>query len=176
MVADETRISIEANPFYAWHQKGQTPVKKAKLEIHQSKVIYGGLSLKQSKVIACQTSKHKSQDTVQFLDKVKEFKQTHYSDTNQPILLLWDGAGCHKGLDVKDWLKANPGIVDLDYFPPYNPELNPQEHVWKELKQRINHLRGASTLTEIMTEAMRFLNNRRFFYKLFSLTKESIFE
>jgi len=64
--------------------------------------------------------------------------------------------------------------VELDYFPPYAPELNPQEHVWKELKRHINHLRGSASLTEIMSEAMKFLKNKTFSYKLFSLTKKGI--
>ena len=176
MVADETRISIEANPYYTWHPKGQTPVKKAKLEIHKSQVIYGGLSLRQGKVIACQTTRHKAENTIQFLNKVKEFKQSYYSDTTKPILLLWDGAGCHRGEKIQQWLTDNPNIVDLDYFPPYSPELNPQEHVWKELKRHINHLRGTSILTEIMNEAMNFLKDKTFTYQLFSLTKKGIFK
>jgi len=175
LVVDETRISIEANPYYAWHQKGQTPVKKVKLEIHKSKVIYGGLSLAQGLVMTHEDNKHNGLATAKFLNKIKEFKQSYHPSSKQPILLLWDGAGCHKSQEVKNWLKANPNIVELDYFPPYAPELNPQEHVWKELKRHINHLRGHTSLTEIMIEAMKFLNSKRFYYKLFSLTKESIF-
>ncbi len=90
--------------------------------------------------------------------------------------MLWDGASCHKSQEIKEWLRINPHIVELDHFPPYSPELNPQEHVWKELKKHINHLRGAATLTEIMTESMKYLNTKKFYYQLFSLTKESIFK
>lgn len=45
------------------------------------------------------------------------------------ILLVWDGAGWHrsKGLKVPDNIK-------LLHIPPYTPEMNPIEQVWKELR------------------------------------------
>ena len=62
--------------------------------------------------------------------------------------------------------------MELDNFPPYSPEFNPIEHVWKELKKHINHLRGTATLEEIMIAAKQFLKNKRFNYKLLNLKKE----
>lgn len=52
----------------------------------------------------------------------------------QPLLLLWDRAKIHGGLetqvllDVLDWREF--------YFPPYAPELNPVEYVWSYLKTK----------------------------------------
>jgi nanoRNase/pAp phosphatase (c-di-AMP/oligoRNAs hydrolase) len=157
LVADECRISIEPNPYYTWHQKGKTPVKKQKLNIHQSKVIYGALSLKQDRIISYQTLRQNGIETAKFLDKIREFKEYFYSDSKESVLVLWDNSGSHKNQNVKDWLKNNPKMVELDHFPSYSPELNPQEKVWKKLKKHINYLRSTATLTEIMTEAMKFL-------------------
>jgi transposase len=50
----------------------------------------------------------------------------------EPLLLLWDRAKIHRGLntavflDVMEWRQF--------YFPPYAPELNPVEYVWSYLK------------------------------------------
>jgi hypothetical protein len=76
-------------------------------------VIYGSLSLKQGQVIACQAHRHKAQNTIQFLDLVKEFKQKYYPGVKRSILLLWDGAGCHRGEEIRQWLKDNPIIFPL---------------------------------------------------------------
>ncbi len=64
----------------------------------------------------------------------------------------------------------------MDNFPPYSPEMNPIEHVWKALKKQINHLRGGAPLTEIMREAEQFLKDTTFDYKLFDLDKIRIFK
>ena len=165
-MSDEVRIAKEAYPNYEWSQKGKTPIKKKKLEIHQSRNIFGALSMNKGKVIQHHCSKKKGQ-VVHFLDKIKQFKQKHYPDDKRKILLLWDNVSYHKGKDVKQWLKDNPGIVELDNFPPYSPEMNPIEHCWKVMKKHINHLRGEASLREIMKEAKSFLNKKTFNYKLF---------
>lgn len=124
--------------------------------------------MKQGKIIQHHCKKKKKQ-TIFLLEKVKQFKNRTYPNDKRKILLLWDNASCHKSKEVKQWLKDNPGVVELDNFPPYSPEMNPIEHCWKALKQNINHLRGEAPLTEIMQEAKHFLNKKTFNYKLFGL-------
>lgn len=176
MVADETRITIEANPYYVWNIKGRTPIKKQKLEIHKGRTIFGALSMKTGKIIQY-TSRHKKAiGAVSLLNGIKEFKDKYYGQTNNKILLVWDNIACHKSQEVKQWLKENPGQIELDNFPPYSPEMNPIEHVWKVLKKEINHLRGEATLTEIMQKAGKFLKSHTFDYQLLGLDKISIFK
>jgi transposase len=169
LVADEVRISIEANPFYVWNLKGTTPIKKKKMEVHKSKVIFGALSVKSGKTLVHACQKQNGAEAVKLLNKIKRHHQKTFLDTGKPILLLWDNGGSHKSAEVKQWLTDNPNIVELDNFPPYSPEFNPIEHVWKELKKHINHLRGTATLPEIMIVANRFLRNEKFRYKLLGL-------
>ena len=177
MVADETRISIEANPYYVWHIKGQTPIKKKRLEIHKGKTIFGALSMRTGKVIHSISRHKKALGAINLLKQVKKFKDKYYGqDSNNKILLIWDNISCHKSKEVKQWLRENPGIIELDNFPPYSPEMNPIEHVWKVLKKAINHLRGEAALTEIMQQARGFLKSNIFDYQLLGLDKVSIFK
>lgn len=176
MVADETRISIEANPYYVWNVKGKTPIKKKKLEIHKSRTIFGALSIRTGQIIHHSRGNKKALGAVQLLNQIKQFKKKRYSRGNQgKILLIWDNVACHKSQAVKQWLQDNPGQIELDNFPPYSPEMNPIEHVWKELKKEINGLRGKATLTEIVQKARVFLKSNKFNYKLFGLDKSSYF-
>ena len=48
---------------------------------------------------------------------------------NDQILLVCDGAGWHKskGLEV-------PENITLLHIPPYTPEMNPIEQIWKQLR------------------------------------------
>lgn len=142
------------------------------MEIHKSKVIFGALSVKTSQVVSHICQRHKGVDAVEFLEKVKRYRNENLTNAQEKILLLWDNGACHKSPEVKQWLADNPGIVELDNFPPYSPEFNPVEHVWKELKKHINYLRGTATLNEITTVAEQFLKSRQFHYKLFNFKKE----
>lgn len=47
------------------------------------------------------------------------------------IVMVVDGAGWHRKKDFK--LPAN---LRLLFLPPYSPELNPQEHLWDELREK----------------------------------------
>lgn len=176
MVADEVRISIEANPFYVWNTKGVTPIKKKRMEVHKSKTFFGALSISTGKTILHTCQKQTSRDAVHFLNRVVADRKAHYPKTKKPLLLLWDNGGSHKSQEVKDWLTTHPGIIELDNFPPYSPEMNPIEHIWKELKKYINHLRGTSTLPELLNAAQRFLRYQRFHYQLLGMKQERIFK
>jgi transposase len=48
----------------------------------------------------------------------------------QPLLLFLDRAPWHRGEAIRTFLAKNP-CLQLIYFPPACPQLNPQEHVWK---------------------------------------------
>ena len=49
------------------------------------------------------------------------------------IVMILDGAGWHKtAFDL-------PKNLRLHFLPPYSPELNPQEHLWDELREKYFH-------------------------------------
>src|SRR5205823_7320588 len=56
----------------------------------------------------------------------------------QPILLLMDRAPWHTARLVQDFI-AHQARLDVLYFPPACPDLNPQEHVWKLARQEVTH-------------------------------------
>ena len=45
------------------------------------------------------------------------------------ILLVCDGASWHKSKELKV-----PANIELLYLPPYTPEMNPIEQIWKQLR------------------------------------------
>ncbi len=47
------------------------------------------------------------------------------------IVMIVDGASSHKAKDL-----AVPENIRLVPLPPYAPELNPQEHVWDEIREK----------------------------------------
>jgi len=47
------------------------------------------------------------------------------------LLMFMDQAGWHKGKKLRI-----PANMELAFLPPYSPELNPQEQVWDELREK----------------------------------------
>ena len=53
--------------------------------------------------------------------------------TNKPIHLVLDGAGYHRSAIVKT--QAEAFGIKLHYLPPYSPNLNPIERLWKVMNE-----------------------------------------
>jgi transposase len=105
--------------------------------------------------------------TVEFLDRVKAWKEQLSKKLNdtRPLLLVWDNVRWHKSKEVKQWLRNNPHVLELMNFPPYSPELNPQERVWKALKRYMTDILVYNQFDDAVTYARAFLRTRRFRYK-----------
>ena len=60
--------------------------------------------------------------------------------TRRKIFLVIDNSPCHN-LDAEGraWLTANRRRLELFRLPPYSPEFNPIEGVWKKTKKRTTH-------------------------------------
>jgi len=66
---------------------------------------------------------------------------------NDDIVIIMDQAGWHKSKDL-----IVPGNIDIIYLPPYSPELNPIERLWKYLKTNFIHNRVFDSLKQMMEQ------------------------
>jgi transposase len=58
-------------------------------------------------------------------------------------------------------LAANPRLEIL-YFPPGAPDLNPQEHVWKATRRVITHNHACKQLAKLANDFEDYLSNTTF--------------
>lgn len=161
VVADEVKIQEEPNPFYRWNKRQNTPIVKIRRD-KQSVSFYGGLSLKTKKVISHLCYWQNSKETIKFLNLIKD----KYKDKGK-ILLVWDNASWHKSKAIRQWLAKNnkTNWLELLNFPPYSPELNPQERVWKALRKHLSTKVGLYTFKETIDQACHFLLTGEFDYR-----------
>jgi len=61
------------------------------------------------------------------------------------ILIIMDQAGWHKAKELKV-----PESITLMFLPPYSPELNPVEKLWKWLRKEVTHNSLFETLETLM--------------------------
>ena len=50
-------------------------------------------------------------------------------------MVIWDRLQAHRSRLVRGWVEAQGGDVQLEFLPPYVPELNPVEYLWAHWKQ-----------------------------------------
>ena len=116
---------------------------------------YGALNLLTGKETAMRSPVMNSQTSALFLQKVL----AAYPD--RPLLLLWDRATWHRGKGVQQVLDENPRL-ELLFFPPASPDLNPQEHVWKATREAVSHNHTTPKLDLLADDFERHLSEAIF--------------
>jgi transposase len=65
------------------------------------------------------------------------------------VFLIIDNGPCHNlGEDGRAWLAANRHRIELHRLPPYSPEYNGIEGVWKTTKKKTTHNRFYATVED----------------------------
>lgn len=72
------------------------------------------------------------------------------------VIVITDNAKYHHANLHKDWREERTSRFAIDFLPPYSPDLNPIERVWKLVRRMRLHNRYLGSLDEI-TEAVESL-------------------
>ncbi len=73
-----------------------------------------------------------------------EFLKRLMYKADRPIFLVVDGHPIHKSKIAKQYIESTNGKLTLFFLLPYSPQLNPDESVWREVK---NHHIGRTPVT-----------------------------
>src|SRR5215207_2058640 len=154
MAGDEASLYLQATLQVVWAAKGETPVVKVdpgRDNLH----FYGALNLQTGQEIVMRTQIMKTVTSVLFLLKLV------LAYPNQKILLLWDRAPWHHGPALRDFLSTHSQL-EIFYFPPASPDLNPQEHVWKDARDHISHNHTINKLADLADKFEDHLTSNTF--------------
>jgi transposase len=77
---------------------------------------------------------------------------------NQRVHIILDGAGYHRAELVNDW--AYVMNIELHYLPPYSPNLNPIERLWKVMNEEVRNNRYFASAKEFREEILTFFRER----------------
>jgi transposase len=125
--ADESGFYLSPTVERTWSPVGQTPVLKGAV-LRQHLSVIGGMTIDGSLYVQIHRASIRAQGAVQFVRHLL----MHIPGN---ILLLWDSARIHKSTELAEFRKLDTiGRLVVEYFPPYAPEVDPQEYVWHHLK------------------------------------------
>ena len=151
MFQDEARFGRISDCCYCWCKKPQRPLVKAMLS-HQYVYAYAAVSPMDGRLDALVLPEVSGQWMQEFFNEVA----SRYPSEN--IVMVVDGAGWHKSKSF-----VMPVNLALLFLPPYSPELNPQEHIWDELREKSFHnkaFRSLDLLEDHLVEALRVMETQ----------------
>jgi transposase len=89
-----------------------------------------------------------------FFDFLRQFDRTNRATRRRMVLIL-DNASYHHARLHKPWREAHAERITLEFLPPYSPELNPIERVWKFTRRRCLHNRYFPQLERVIDAVER---------------------
>jgi len=88
------------------------------------------------------------------IDFLKELEIAYPSSKKVHVVL--DQAGYHKSKEVINWLKGSK--IEVHYLPPYSPNLNPVERLWKIMNEYVRNNRHFTTAKEFRESLEEFFS------------------
>jgi len=106
----------------------------------KSVAVFGAVNLRSGKLVTMFASPFNSESFASFLQLL-----ARHSDRRRRNVVILDNASYHRS-------PRTPPSLQLDPLPPYSPELNPIERVWKLLRRLRVHNQYFDTLERLVQE------------------------
>lgn len=138
---DECHVQGDDVCSYLWGDSKNREVIAINNE-RERQTYYGALNLLTNQFVASPYETGNGVNTVKFLEEIKALHTPENSE--QKILLIWDGASYHRGEEMKKFLtlqnhekERKDWSIICERLPTYAPEENPVEGIWLQLKNFI---------------------------------------
>jgi transposase len=162
LAEDEMIVTSQTTLQKIWLPAGAS-YKVESSNTRKRRSFFGFLNIKTGAEHAFKAEKQTSEISAKFLKKIIEI----YKDKR--VLLFWDNAPWHRGEAMRSFLSTCSNLKIIN-FPPYAPDENPQEHVWKAGRANATHNKFVSNIDIVARELLGYLNNSTFKYTFFGFT------
>lgn len=145
---DGVHPTHNVQPAYGWIKKGvrkEIPCNTGRSRINLS----GTVDVILHKIVIAEDKTLNAESTINFLKKVEEA----YPDKRK-IHVFCDNARYYKNKDVKKYLETSR--IELHFLPPYSPNLNPIERLWRWMKEKVVYNTYYATFEEFSSAILGF--------------------
>ena len=158
--SDETRLVHEAITRRAWCQRGA----KTKLTVDRERQAQNYIGFLDLQSGDCDLHALHWQNSGTIIEALTNLLTDH---PRKKITIIWDNASWHRSKELRAHL--GPGNLferlHLIWMPPYSPDHNPIEHVWKDGKDHIANLQR-NTFDETCLAFEHHISQRQYHYRL----------
>lgn len=106
--------------------------------------VFGAVCVEDGRLITGRAEKFCTETFLEFLRKVIRHRRKQ-----KKMVLVLDNARYHHARAIQPWLRQHNKVLSLDFLPPYSPELNSIERVWKLTRRLRTHNRYFAELDEL---------------------------
>lgn len=145
MFQDEARFGRISDPRRCWAKKPIRPEVKAQI-VREYVYVFGAVSPEDGRHDSLVLPRA---DTVSMSIFLTEIGRRY---PGEHIVMFMDQAGWHKSIGLKI-----PDNIELAFLPAYSPDLNPQEQVWDELREKYFANKLFGSLKAVMDNAVKGL-------------------
>jgi transposase len=143
LFADEASFAQWGSFGYTWAKRGQQPLIKTSGKRKGYKV-FGMIDYFTGRVFYHgQTDRFTS-------DSYCTFLTTILKATEQPIMIIQDGARYHTSKATRSFVADHATRLRVHQLPAYSPDYNPIEHLWRNVKRERTHNRYFPTFAALM--------------------------
>lgn len=151
--ADSTHPEHNTKPSYGWILKGKANDKFVKTNTGRDRLnLNGALNLKTKTAVVLEEETVNSGSVLRLLNKLAAKHPTG------KIHLVLDNASYHHAKIVKTWLRRHRRFK-LHFLPPYSPNLNLIERLWRFFHLKVTWNRYFATFDEFRTETLKFFRH-----------------
>lgn len=155
---DECHFKLTLTIIRAWFLKGsfpeiKSPTDRFKMSVFGALGMNGQLILEQSDIFNAVTFQ-------KFLEKIV-FESTVGVNNNgrkRKILVVLDNARYHHAKIIQPWLEEMKDVIELFFLPPYSPDLNAIEMLWKKTRRAVTHNRFFECLDNLKYDLKMYWN------------------
>ena len=150
MWGDETGINNQEYYVRGYSPKGVTPEIASYSKIEKINMIsaidnYGSCRF------MCYEANMTQQLFIEFLERL-------IHDTDRKVLFIVDNLKVHHGKNVEEWLGQHKNELELFFTSPYSPEINPDEYLNHNLKQKVHSGIIPHTKSQIQEKVETFIH------------------
>ena len=131
---DECHFQQHGSRLSAWFHKDEKDPIIRHASTRKKVGIIGAVRANDGTLVACEEDKFNSQTIEAFFDEL-----ISYRESRKTMVIILDNARFHHAKALSGWLEKHIAIFRLDFLPPYSPELNHIERVWKFLRRLCTH-------------------------------------
>lgn len=155
---DECHFKLTLTIIRTWFLTGSQPEIKSptgrfKMSVFGALGINGQLILDQSEIFNAVTFQ-------KFLEKIvlKATVGVNNDGKKRKILLVLDNARYHHAKIIQPWLEEKKDVIELFFLPPYSPDLNAIEMLWKKTRRAVTHNRFFESLDNLKYDLKMYWN------------------
>ena len=150
---DEADLHLNPKIGSTYLKRGQqtlvlTPGKNVK------RYVFGALNARTGRIIQLVAQRKNSDLFIEFLDQLKRAYRRA-----RRIHLVLDNYIIHKSRKVRRYLERLAGRVVLHFLPPYSPEDNVIERLWKQMHDQVTRNHRHRTMASLVADVETFLDH-----------------